>query len=423
MITSTARPTSNSPCSITREIYSGWNAIGLGNGLFKLFIVPEIGGRVIQLRLGAQDCFYVNPRHLGRVYSPEQNNFDSGWKNYGGSKVWPAPQGWSSDAEWPGPPDPVLDGGAYSCRILDDKSETAAVLLESPADDYTGLTFARELRIFQDTTTVHIRHTMRNTAARPVRWGIWQVTQHAVNGDIAVFTRARTYRQMLGDQAYASIRLDPETKLWRLRYADQVAKFAVRPEDGWVATLDSQRRIAHVETFQLFTGVPYPDGAPLELWVNGRGSYTIHGDRMETQKDPNGCDPFLETEVLSPLAELQPGQEYTFHSAWHCTAIDADAVLRVADCGAVARALEVQRRENQLRVTGSFGLFHAAIAELVGTYRAGKEKAHVLGAATPLVPCVVDQLFPYEDGLSQISLRLRRPDGKLLGTVDHATVC
>ena len=111
MRTITDLPTASPPCRVAKENYLGWTVVRLANGILELLVVPEIGGRVIQLRVGGLDLLYVNPRHAGRVYRPEENNFNAGWKNYGGSKVWPAPQGWSSDAEWPGPPDPVLDGG------------------------------------------------------------------------------------------------------------------------------------------------------------------------------------------------------------------------------------------------------------------------------------------------------------------------
>jgi len=160
------------PCTVTKENYRGWRAIRLANGILELFVVPEIGGRVIQLRVGDLDLFYVNHRHEGRVYRPEENDLDSGWKNYGGSKVWPAPQGWASDAEWPGPPDPVLDGGVYSCEIVQERGETAAVRLESSPDQYTGLTFVRVIRIFRDAARVEVRHTMRNTSTRRVRWAV-----------------------------------------------------------------------------------------------------------------------------------------------------------------------------------------------------------------------------------------------------------
>src|SRR6516225_4581890 len=177
----------SSLCTVTREDYRGWRAVRLANGILDLFVVPEIGGRVIQLQIGGSDLLYVNARHAGRVYRPQENNSDSGWKNYGGSKVWPAPQGWTSDDEWPGPPDPVLDGGTYSCEIVEERPETVAVRLESAPDEYTGLTFSRVIRIVQNSATVEIQHTMRNTSVRPVRWAVWQVTQQAANGAFSIF--------------------------------------------------------------------------------------------------------------------------------------------------------------------------------------------------------------------------------------------
>ena len=35
------------------------------------------------------------------------------WKNYGGDKTRPAPQGWDNDEQWHGPPDPILDTSRY----------------------------------------------------------------------------------------------------------------------------------------------------------------------------------------------------------------------------------------------------------------------------------------------------------------------
>jgi len=89
------------PCSLRKVNFEGWEAYELANGLVQIFVVPQIGGRIIQMRLGNQPFFYINPRLRGQVFPPEQSGPDSGWKNYGGSKVWPAPQGWSSDDEWP----------------------------------------------------------------------------------------------------------------------------------------------------------------------------------------------------------------------------------------------------------------------------------------------------------------------------------
>lgn len=309
------------PCSLTHEPYCGWQALRLSNGIVDLYIVPEIGGRMIQLSFGGHEFFYVNPRHQGRVYSPEENSPAAGWKNYGGSKVWPAPQGWSSRSEWPGPPDLALDGGAYAWRVVEETARSAAVYLESPPDGYTGLTFSREIRIFENLATVQITHTMRNTSARRVRWAIWQVTQHAVSSPLEIYARARRARQIYGDKPFERARLDEFDggHQWKLEYASQVAKFALEMEQGRIAGVSGG--MALIEQFPLFPGQPYPDGAQAEVWVNGEGTYTVSTGGGQTRRinmsaDPDGRHPFVETEILSPLVDLAPGEAYVFPVTW-----------------------------------------------------------------------------------------------------------
>lgn len=306
-----------SGCRVVKRAHGDWGAVYLSNGLIELCVVPEIGGRIIQLWVGDQEYFYVNPRHAGRVYPPGQNDHENGWKNYGGCKVWPAPQGWSGNGQWPGPPDPVLDGGPYRCNIVESSRGTAALLLRSSPDDRTGLVLSREIRIFQDDPTIRIRHKMQNTAARTVKWSIWQVTQQPAGATTAVIVPATSWRQIYGDLPYRPVERGPETSLLRIRYENHVAKLGVKPEAGWLVTFDASRSLALAETFPLFPDLAYPDDAPVQVWVNGQGSYTLPTGRMDASADPNGCDPYLETEILSPLVELLPGQSYTFEIQWH----------------------------------------------------------------------------------------------------------
>lgn len=410
-------------CALRKVNFEGWPAQELANGLVQVLVVPEIGGRIIQVRLGEESFLYVNPRLRGQIFPPEQNGRDSGWKNYGGSKVWPAPQGWSSDQEWPGPPDPILDGSPFDCRVVEESPQSSAIQLTSPHDEYTGLTFSREIRIFRGSAEVQISHTMTNTSRRPIRWSIWQVTQQGAHPDLAVFLPATTFHKMFGDQEYPSLTVDPHRKLLRLQFADVVAKFGVMPEAGWAATLDSRRQTVFAETFRLFPGLPYPDDAAVEFWINGHGTCTIHGDRYDSSDDPGGCDPFVETEILSPMAELRPDEKYSFVIRWHCARIQAHEIARVNPCAALATRLKVTRQGEELHVTGSFGIFHTGRLELVSLLRSGKVRmVHPLGAVSPLEPCVVDATVPNARDLSRVSLRLRDPKGVLLGTVDQADI-
>jgi hypothetical protein len=412
----------HAPCALRKVKFEGWPAHELANGLVQVFVVPKIGGRIIQMRLGEQPFLYINPRLRGQVFPPEQNGPDSGWKNYGGSKVWPAPQGWSSDEEWPGPPDLILDGSSFTCCIAEKTPASSAIILTSPHDEYTGLTLSREIRILRGSAEVQISHKMKNTSQRPVRWSIWQVTQHDAHPDLAVFLPAITFHKMYGDQEYPGLTIDSQRKLLRLQFADVVAKFGMIPEAGWLATFDSRRRTVFAETFQLFPGLPYPDDAAAEFWINGHGTCTIHGDRFDSKDDPE-CDPFVETEILSPMAELQPGQDYSFVIRWHCARVEANEIVRVNHCAALATRLKVARQGEELRVAGSFGIFHTGHLELVSLLRSGKVHAvQPWRAVSPLEPCVVNGTIADAHDLARVSLRLRNPHGALLGTVDQAEI-
>ena len=415
--------TPNDRCSHRRVNFEGWNAIELANGLLRVVVVPEIGGRIIQMFLGDQPFLYINPKLRGQVFSPEELGPDDEWKNYGGSKVWPAPQGWNSDADWHGPPDLILDGGPFTCRVVEDTAESAAIHLTSPHDDHTGLTFSREIRIFRGTTDVKILHTMKNTSRRPVRWSIWQVTQHDAHPDLAAFVPATSCHKLYGDDDYPGLSIDPQRKLLRLQFADVVAKFGMNPEAGWLATLDARRRTVLAEAFQLFPGVPYPDNAAVEFWINGRGFFTLHGDRFDAGAAPGGPDPFLESEILSPMAELQPGQEYFFGIRWHSARTDAKDIVSVNHCGAVGAPLVMTRQGESLRATGLFGIFRSGQLELVSLRRDGKIHAvRPLGSVSPLAPCRVDVTLTDTANLARLSLRLRTADGALLGTLDEAQI-
>src|SRR3989475_10212096 len=61
-------------CSLTRTTFRGWQAYRLSNGLVKLTVTPDIGGRAIQYELGSHSYFFVNPELAGGGPPPERNN-------------------------------------------------------------------------------------------------------------------------------------------------------------------------------------------------------------------------------------------------------------------------------------------------------------------------------------------------------------
>jgi hypothetical protein len=427
---------------IRKESIGGWPAVQLSNSLISLAIVPSIGGRVMDFRLGENNVFYGNPRHYGQKAPSNAEGSDIGmWRNYGGSKVWPAPQGWSSDEEWPGPPDPVFDSGPYESKTSLN-SDVAAVHLESQHDEYSGLTLARDIAIRPATSIVHLHHRMRNTSRRPVRWAIWQVTQVDAPKGLDIFIPANGFRQTLGDLPYRKVDFDVSGKRVHLSYDDQVAKFAVQANSGWFASLDRARELVLVETFPFSPGAPYPDGAATAFWVSGAGTFTIHGDCIDMTGGANGCDPHVETEVMGPLTDLEAGKSCELRTAWRLAAIRAEEIISVNHCGVVGQRLAVEAG----RVTGSFGVFHEANLELVAFDRISQVAGRfALGKVSPLRPAVLDERISLPSSAVRCSLMLfdvhedvhddvhekgeYNNDGNkngqqknLLGTLDHVQV-
>lgn len=123
------------PCAVARGDFRGWQAVYLTNGLVRVVAVPDIGGRLMAYDLGDTPYLFVDPHLAGKLFSPAENQGDgslAAWKNYGGDKTWPAPQGWDGPHQWPGPPDAILDTGRYRLAELTSTGSEAYVRMISP---------------------------------------------------------------------------------------------------------------------------------------------------------------------------------------------------------------------------------------------------------------------------------------------------
>src|SRR5690349_9092678 len=127
--------------------YRGWKSIALDNGLIQLQIVPQIGGRVMQFKLGDFEFLWVNDDLAGKAPPASGLGPNGEWLNYGGDKLWPAPQD-----QWKGPPDAVLDGGPYTAEIVPTDAGSGAVKLTSPPDARSGIQFSRTIKIEPNST-------------------------------------------------------------------------------------------------------------------------------------------------------------------------------------------------------------------------------------------------------------------------------
>lgn len=405
-----------SPINLATDRIGEWFAIQVANSQIGFAIVPEIGGRVMDLNLGGAKVFYSNPRLRGRAVSSLQERESS--RNYGGSKVWPAPQGWSNEQQWPGPPDPVLDCGTYAWKA-EVSADCVRVSLESPHDEYTGLTMSRQIKVCSDSSSVEIRHTMHNRSQRPVCWSIWQVTQVDAGKGLEVFIPGTGFHQTFGDSVYPAVSYCAAHQQVRVKYQDQVAKLAVEANQGWFASLDHARGYALAETFPVIPGAPYPDGAATAFWISGRGSFTLHGDRVDMSTLPGGCDPHVETEIMSPLTQLFPGETFEFKTEWHAAAIDADQIFGVNPAGIIGRRFAVEPG-SPARLSGSFGVFRLGKLRMIAYDRASRVVGTVeLGEVNPCEPVRLNRSVDLPDEATRCSLILFDRNDQQVGVLDR----
>ena len=332
--------------------YRGWKTVCLSNGMVELQVLPDIGGRIIQFKLGSKPFLWVDPKLAGKLPTANGLAPDGGWFNVGGDKLWPAPQGWDNDTEWPGPPDAVLDGQPYALEMLRAKRGETAIRLTSRKDSRSGIQFSRAVRLFAGSTRVSFEATMKNVDTKPRRWGIWAHTQlDGAKADGSGFNplmRAfcllnprsqfpHGYRMIFGEENNPSFRAHHERGLVCVDYRYRVGKIGVDSPGGWVATVDGASGAVFVQRFVFEPDKEYPDGASVEFWHNGTG--IIHAYNKDIVLPANPAEnPFVfESEVLSPFARLAPGESYTWRYEWFAANIGGDfPVIGCNDAGVIA---------------------------------------------------------------------------------------
>jgi hypothetical protein len=399
----------------------GWEACSLENGIIRVIAVPAIGGRIMGYDLGPHSLFYVDKGLAGKLFSPEENLGDgslAAWKNYGGDKTWPAPQGWDSEEQWHGPPDPVLDTGIYSVQELTASGESAVLRMVSPCDERTGLQISRQFTIQRGSSRVAVEISFKNVIERPIRWSIWDVVQlradlvhpegrltydptcvvTAPTNPRSAFPRG--FDVMFGRTDNPQWSTDTREGLLRAEYMWEIGKIGLDSTAGWIAFSKGSEGYSFSERFSYDPSGVYPDnGATIECWTVGRGSVG--------KLNYEGSDTYLmETEVLSPRCEISPGASAEFSLEWsasRCTGPVED----VQEGGCASRRLDARRKGDYVLLRGEFGVFDAGQVRLnwVGgaqSIGAGEDIRH----ADPLGQVVVDQLLVPPQGAQGVELRV-----------------
>jgi len=164
-------------CRIETLNFAGWTAHTISNEWVKLTLVPQLGGRLMQVEFAGHPYLFINEELKGQYFPPSEGVAKGKWFNYGGDKIWPLPEGRKDPRHWPGPVSDALDDGDYKFTILSE-SPDCKVRLEGPAGERTGLQYTREITVGRDSPKIAFRAAMKNAVQRPIRWSVQSVTQY-----------------------------------------------------------------------------------------------------------------------------------------------------------------------------------------------------------------------------------------------------
>jgi hypothetical protein len=369
------------------------------------------------------------------------------WLNYGGDKLWPAPQGRGSEEEWPGPPDAVLDGGSFTAKVTKEGGRPVGIEMRSPKDKQSGVQFSRSFKIFEDSTRVKVAATMKNIDTKPRRWGIWAVTQfdtsnrdrEGYNPNYRVYCPInpnsmfyRGYNVMLGLTSHLSYKPDYEKGMMRVKYEHRVGKIGMDSSAGWVATLDGTEGCVFVHRFTYEPGMEYPDDASVEVWMNGLGELVAWKNEVIGMPESLKDNPYaLESEILSPYAALAPGESYTFEYDWYAAKVPAGSgVAWCNDIGVICKPLEARLGGGRLILAGDYGVFYKGYIRVGLLDWSGRQIKDISGKVevTPLEAVVISKIVKAVEGSSipedaaEAAIYIYSPKGELLGELDRCRI-
>lgn len=290
--------------------------------------LPSVGGRLLSLRVDGRELLWQNPAFFSEGLQcvrprSEWKVLDGtlgSWSNVGGSKSWPAPQGWSSDEQWPGPPDPVLDSGEWSWEESSDRG-LLSIRMTSADDLRTGLQVTRSFSIPSTGTAFTERIQHRAVGGRRVRWAAWEVCQVRTEGSlgdpsagVAVATAGECRPLVQGDW-WGRMRTERRGDHEWIPSQEVVAKRGFSDATGLVSwTAPDGAGIDF--RFEPDAAAEYPDGgARVEIWMQA--------PLLSPLDELAGLHPdahIVELEVLGPWVSLEPGESSELTMEWNARA-------------------------------------------------------------------------------------------------------
>ena len=379
-------PMKSAECRVEAVDYKGWHAEQLSNRWVQLIVVPQNGGRLMQVSFAGHPYLFVNPELAGKYLPPNSGQ----WFNYGGDKLWLLPEGNNDEQHWVGDSD-VLDDGPFSFRKLSE-GQHCEIELTGPADPQTGIQFVRTIRLDADSPRIHFHASMKNVTGHTLEWSMQSVSQYATgepsssgpnspkpassdpgsaspgnsarfNHDFWTFTPANPSSSYLNryhvrfgpaENSAVSVR---EDGLFAVHYVHMAAELWLDSTEGWLSVVDGSSRYAMVERFQYEQNKPYPGKASVIFWTNGP-ELRLNRDGIPSLRGDTDASPYyLEAEVNSPMCRLHPGESCDFETEWFPTRSGTE-FHGVTDAGILLRPLRATGLDNgKIKLSGAFGVF------------------------------------------------------------------
>ena len=167
-----SNPPKNPDCGVEAVDYKGWQAQQLSNKWVQLMVVPQNGGRLMQVTFAGHAYLFVNPKFAGKYFPPSSSQ----WFNYGGDKLWLLPEGNNDEQHWVGNSD-VLDDGPFMLRKVSE-GQRCEIEVTSPSDPQTGIQFTRTIHLDADSPRIAFHASMKNVTGHTLEWSMQSVSQY-----------------------------------------------------------------------------------------------------------------------------------------------------------------------------------------------------------------------------------------------------
>jgi hypothetical protein len=427
-------------CRVEAVDYKGWHAQQISNRWVQLVVVPQNGGRLMQVTFAGHPYLFVSPKFAGKYFPPAAGQ----WFNYGGDKIWLLPEGNDDEQHWAGDSD-ILDDGPFTFRKISE-GKTCEIELTGPADPQTGIQFVRNISLDGGSSRIRFHALMKNITGHTLDWSMQSVSQYDTsaagnsgteaagpgshfNHDFWTFTPANPsssylnrYHVRFGPAQNSAVGVR-EDGLFTVHYVHMAAELWLDSKEGWLAVVDGATRYAMVERFHYQETATYPGKASVIFWTNGPEIKLNSEGIASLSSDPEAGPYYLEAEINSPMCHLRPGESCALETEWFPTRAGSD-FRGATEAGAIMRPLQATiLGDGKLKLSGAFGVFFSG--SLVA--RLYDEHGRSLGSLTvvnvsPSEPVGLDAEVSPKSKAARVSLHLQDENGVDRGSLGEVRV-